>query len=154
MADPPTFPSSGGSTEWTFDLALRAVTGALNGPDGQPAPTLTSLALAKWFTVDDKPSESSQISYHYVGKYYYGANYNQEAVTAWNKAIEAINTAVTALEVGATGEVSVQSMQEFRNAVMAVSTWLGGAATDVGAWAKNLDRDDAGFKGQAAYLIQ
>src|SRR5262249_31195435 len=64
------------------------------------------------------------------------------------------NTAVTALEAGATGEVSLQSMQQFRDAVMTVSTWLGGAVTDVGAWAKNLDRDDSDFKGQAAYLIQ
>src|SRR6266540_4580116 len=142
MADGPTFPSSGGSTEWTFDLALRAVTGNLTGADGQAVPNLTSLALGKWFTYDA------------YGNYYYGANYNTDAATAWTNAVEAINAAVINLEVGTTGEVSLQAMQRLRNALITVSTWLAGSTTDIGTWAKNLDSDDADFQGKAAALIQ
>ena len=154
MADGPTFPSSGGSTEWTFDLALRAVTGNLTGADGQAVPNLTSLALGKWFSYDDKPSASDNISYHAYGNYYYGANYNTDAATAWTKAVEAINAAVMNLEVGTTGEVSLQGMQRLRNALITVSTWLAGSTTDIGTWAKNLDSDDSDFQGKAAALIQ
>src|SRR6266542_1326788 len=154
MADGPTFPSSGGSTEWTFDLALRAVTGNLTGADGQAVPNLTNLALGKWFSYDDKPSASDNITYHAYGNYYYGANYNTDAATAWNSAVEAMNTAVTILEVGTTGEVSLQAMQRLRNALITVSTWLDGSTTDIGTWAKNLDRDDSDFQGKAAALIQ
>ncbi len=154
MADGPTFPSSGGSTEWTFDLALRAVTGNLTGADGQAVPNLTSLALGKWFTYDDKPSASDNITYHAYGNYYYGANYNTDAATAWTNAVEAINAAVMNLEVGTTGEVSLQAMQRLRNALITVSTWLAGSTTDIGTWAKNLDSDDADFQGKAAALIQ
>jgi hypothetical protein len=154
MADGPTFPASGGSTEWTFDLALRAVTGNLTGADGQAVPNLTSLALGKWFSYDDKPSASDNITYHAYGNYYYGANYNTDAATAWTKAVEAINTAVLNLEVGTTGEVSLQGMQRLRNALITVSTWLAGSTTDIGTWAKNLDSDDSDFQGKAAALIQ
>ena len=154
MADGPTFPSSGGSTEWTFDLALRAVTGNLTGADGQAVPNLTNLALGKWFSYDDKPSASDNITYHAYGNYYYGANYNTDAATAWTNAVEAINAAVMNLEVGTTGEVSLQAMQRLRNALITVSTWLAGSTTDIGTWAKNLDSDDADFQGKAAALIQ
>jgi hypothetical protein len=58
--------------EWTFEQALKALTG--EGGD------LHTPAKATFFNFNPSPSSSDTITYHAWGDYYYGVNINNDAV--------------------------------------------------------------------------
>jgi hypothetical protein len=153
MADGPAFPA-GTSAGWTFELALQAVVGALSGADGQAAPTLLSLTGTKWFQNVDQPSSTTEYSYRIWGKYHYGYNLDHASITKWLATIDIINAAIGALEAGESPTLSMRSMVDFNAAATAVLGWLRHTGDDTATWATDIDRDDSGFKGQAASVIQ
>jgi hypothetical protein len=139
-------PSTDNWNEWTFEQALKALTG--EGAD------LHTPAKASWFTFDPNPSQSDNITYHAYDKYWYGANIDQQAVTTWKAAIDTIDEMMADVALGKRGNMNHQSVLDLAQAIRTFADFNHGAANVMTSWANRLDSDDSSFRGKAAFLIQ
>jgi hypothetical protein len=139
-------PSTDNWSEWTFEQALKALTG--EGAD------LHTPAKASWFTFDPNPSGSDNITYHAFDTYWYGVNIDQQAITTWTKAIDVIDEMMADVSRGRRGSMDQQSLLDFAQAIRTFATFNHDTADIVNSWASRLDSDDSSFRGKAAFLIQ
>src|SRR3569833_858056 len=120
MADDPgglSIPGTDNWTEWTFEQALKALTG--EGAD------LHTAAKGTFYNFNPSPGEGDLISYHAWGENNNGVNVNNDAVTAWHNAVNTINEMMPDVARGKRGSMDLQTLRE-----------LAGAIRDFGGWAQ------------------
>ncbi|GLY83555.1 hypothetical protein [Actinoallomurus iriomotensis] len=138
-------PSTDNWTEWTFEQALKALTG--EGED------LHAAAKATWFNFNPSPGASDHITYHAWGDYYYGVNVNDDAVTKWVQAVDAINEMMPDVARGKRGSMDLQTLRDLEGAIRDFGGWAQAVGGGMTQWANRLDSDDSSFRGKAAFLI-
>jgi len=150
VADAPTYPVNDG--EWTYDLALSAVTGGSFDITKPAAPE------NGWITWDpDLNADKDDIwfqgpvglSYHT----FYAANINTKALKAWTDAVGAINSIMGEVQAGHQGEMNSQTLMDLVLRVDELSDWLDGRAREFYRFSTDLTSTDSGFKGTAAFVI-
>jgi hypothetical protein len=142
----PSFPSANPS-EWTYDLALRAVTGGSFDIHGPAAPQ------QGWFVFNTSPGASDDVYYVSGDHYYYGVKFNRDALKAWWDAVNAINTAIPDIEAGHRGEMNVDTLTDLQGHIFQLVLWLTQTSDGFQHWVSSLESKDSGFKGSAAYVI-
>jgi len=150
VPDAPTYPVIDG--EWTYDLALSAVTG------GSFDLTKPATPENGWITWDpDLNADKDDIwfqgpvglSYHT----FYAANVNTKALKAWTDAVGAISSIMGEVQAGHHGEMNSQTLWDLVLLVDELADWLDGRAREFYRFATDLTSSDSGFKGTAAFVI-
>ncbi|MFB9839791.1 hypothetical protein, partial [Actinoallomurus acaciae] len=138
-------PGTDNWSEWTFEQALKALTG--EGAD------LHTPAKATFFNVNPSPGDKDEISYHAWGDYYYGVNVNHDAVTAWTQAVDTIDEMMPDVSRGKRGSMDHQTLVDLAGAISDFGGWAQAVAGGMNMWSQRLDSDDSSFRGKAAFLI-
>src|SRR4051812_11894391 len=131
-------PSTDNWSEWTFEQALKALTG--EGAD------LHAAAKGTFFNFNPSPSESDYISYHAWGEYFYGVNLNNDAVTAWTKAIDTIDEMMPDVARGKRGSMDLQTLKDLEGAIRDFGGWAQAVGAGMTMWSNRLDSDDSSFR--------
>src|SRR3569833_2215864 len=148
MADDPgglSIPGTDNWTEWTFEQALKALTG--EGAD------LHTAAKGTFYNFNPSPGEGDLISYHAWGEYFYGVNVNNDAVTAWHNAVNTINEMMPGVARGKRGSMDLQTLRELEGAIRDFGGWAQAVGAGMNMWSIRLDSDESSFRGKAAFLI-
>ncbi|WP_346139263.1 hypothetical protein, partial [Saccharopolyspora erythraea] len=140
--------------EWNFGQVLLALTGDKIdfGAVDKTWVKFNPDSAGKEF--EGEPDGKDAISYHAYYKYYYGANYNHEALRAWRDLCAKMDTIAEHLWSARRGSLDITTIRDARLKLEAYERWLKESGDDYRAWAKNLNSDDSKFKGQAASVIQ
>jgi hypothetical protein len=138
-------PDTDNWSEWTFEQALKALTG--EGVD------LHAPAKATWFNFNPSPSEKDYITYHAWGDYFYGVNLNQDAVNAWSTAVSTIDEMMPDVARGKRGSMDHQTLLDLEGAIRDFAGWSQAVSGGMNSWSSRLDSDDDSFRGKAAFLI-
>jgi len=139
--------------DWTFDLALKALT---EGDFDLHTPTTPTNG---WITFDPNYDKSKGSDIWFEGavglKYhtYYAAKVNTDAQTAWTTAVGNINTAMAEIGGGNYGTMNVVSLNEFMHMVNTLDSWLKDRSGEFHKFNEDLNSKDSGFKGTAAFVI-
>jgi hypothetical protein len=140
-------PNNDNWNEWTFEQALKALTG--EGAD------LHTPAKATWFNWNPKPTVDGGDwwQYHAWGQSYFGVNLNNDAITAWAKAVDAIDEMMPDVARGKRGSMDSFTLTQLQYAIYDFATWSQNTGGGFDQWASRLNSDDSSFKGKAAFLI-
>jgi hypothetical protein len=142
----PAIPGNSDWSEWTFEQALAALTG--EGAD------LHAAAGQTWLNFNSTPAAGDDVTYHAFGNYYYGINYNTQAVQAWASTYDALNALMGGVAEGKRGDMDIQTLRDLEMAIRMMAVWSDGTAADLHSWSNAMDHDDSAFKGKAAFVIQ
>jgi hypothetical protein len=142
----PSIPGNTNWSEWTYEQALAALTG--EGAD------LHSATNAEWFTFNSSAGAGDSVSYHAFDEYYFGVNFNQDAIGQWGQAVDTIDAMMNDVARGKRGSMDLQTLRDLEMAIKMMAVFFDGTSNGLHSWSSALDSDDSAFKGKAAFLIQ
>ena len=153
MADSnaPQFPVN--DADWTFDLALRALT---EGDFDLHTPTTPTNG---WITFDPNYDKSKGSDIWFQGAVgftyhtYYAAKVNTDALTAWTTAVGDISAVIGEINSGNYGTMNANSLNELMTMVNTLDRWFKTRSSEFHKFNTDLDSKDSGFKGTAAFVI-
>ncbi|HVQ90907.1 MAG TPA: hypothetical protein VMU51_07700, partial [Mycobacteriales bacterium] len=149
MADQSSYPQNDG--EWTYDVALNAVTGASFDITKPAAPD------DGWFTWKNWDANGADIWYKLKVFFHwdtlYALNYNTKALKAWGAAVDGIEAISNEVRSGNYGQMSVQSLYDFETLVATAGDWLNNESADFHKFATDLKDPNSGVQGSAGDVI-
>jgi hypothetical protein len=154
VADAPQYPANDG--DWTFDLALSAVTGGsfdITTP-AAPAdgwftwdPQLNTDTADAWFRLPKLPGTAGG------DKVLYAVNLNKNALDAWTTAVSNISSVMDEVLKGNYGQMSAESLYDLSQLVDTLAHWLDLRSGDFHKFATDISAEGSAFKGSAAFVI-
>ena len=155
MADTPQYPANDG--DWTFDLALSAVTGGafdITTP-AAPAdgwltwdPQLNADNADAWFRLPKVPGTGGG------DKVLYAVSINTTALDAWTTAVGNIGSVMDEVLKGNYGQMSTESLYDLSQLVDRLAHWLDLRSGDFHKFATDISGAGSAFKGSAAFVIE
>ena len=137
-------------SEWTYALALSAVTG--------DEVDLRALSRARWFVFDptgiDQPGGMAEVGYQAFGTQYFGASIDHRAIDSFEAGVDTLNAVAGDLAAGVRGAMDLQTLASLKGKVADLETFLAGASARYRRLALDLDSAAVDASGKAAHVVQ
>jgi hypothetical protein len=147
---PAAVPDDTNWSDWTYALALRAVTG--DDVD------LRTLSQAQWFVFDpssvDRPGGSGEVGYQAYDNQYYASTIDHQAVGAFESAVDQLDVIAGDLGNGARGAMDISTLAALRDKVARLEAFLSDAGGHLRKWANDLGSAAVDLSGTAAGVIR